>query len=184
MASPRPEPVYICAGNGDAAGENADRRVYFTITLSEETISSSSVLTDVCEASGTAKLPAIVSEDDFLLWRKSTPDCPPATDKDLTTILRVADALADKRMDAWAKVLGKRAAATPWQDAARCESMHAALLSLPPVLLIFVLRLMTPHESAARALLRMPPTLQPCIVAAMIAGSSTSLSPTAPPAHS
>eukprot|EP00892_Ulva_mutabilis_P002956 jgi/Ulvmu1/12661/UM094_0017.1 len=88
----------VHTGSGLQDCEQPTRGVYFCIRLSEAVVKTSAVLDGLCSAPGVATLPAMVSEEEFLLWSKSDPSSPPADTKDLAKVLRDADALSDKRM--------------------------------------------------------------------------------------
>eukprot|EP00892_Ulva_mutabilis_P002483 jgi/Ulvmu1/12235/UM086_0025.1 len=54
---------------------------------------------------------------------------------DLARVMRVADALSDKRRGAWASALATRESEADWSNWEESEEMHSALLSLPPPVL-------------------------------------------------
>lgn len=82
--------VFLCADDGLADDEeDTETCVYLTIKLSKRNVSASSVLDGMCGAPGMAKLPDVISIDDFLLWRKFTPDAPPIRNEDLLSVLQV-----------------------------------------------------------------------------------------------
>lgn len=113
--------------------------------------------------------PAVIPTFVLLPWSKQDHLAPHSnTAGDTDVPLQVADALLDRRMLAWAKVFASRAAATDWGHATRAENMHAALLSLPPNVLTATLHQFVHEIGPPEALKRMPATLHPFIVAAMI----------------
>lgn len=90
MRARQDDRVYLCTDGGTVPeSEQGKRHVYFSIRLSDDIVAASTVLDGICAAPGMAKLPSVVSEDDFLLWRKHSPASPPPLIEDLASILRV-----------------------------------------------------------------------------------------------
>lgn len=82
--------------------------------------------------------------------------------------MQVAEALSDKRVQAWAADLGALAADVSWTSTTSSEEMHDVLLSLSTDTRAAVLQHMLARITPARALTTLPPTLHPYLVAAMV----------------
>lgn len=89
--------------------------------------------------------------------------------------MQVAEALSDTRMQQWAALLASEAVNTPWTSSSGSEDMHDMLLSLSTDARTAVLERMLDSMSPSIALLTLPATLHPHLVAAML-DSSGSLS--------
>lgn len=87
--------------------------------------------------------------------------------------MQVADALADKYLPEWARVLAQRVAATSWDTPESCEDIHCALLSLPHPIRHAVMQALVSLQPPGEALLTLPHTLHSSLTAALISPAGT-----------
>eukprot|EP00892_Ulva_mutabilis_P011473 jgi/Ulvmu1/8699/UM047_0039.1 len=165
--------VFITSQEDSLIGDDGGPAVYFCVRLSPEALHRADVLEGLSETCGMASLPSGISNDDFLLWKNSSPCSVEMSTTQLTRILQVADALADKRLPDWARVLAERVAATSWDVPDACEDIHCALLSLQHPIRHAVMQALIALQPPSHALLTLPHTLHSSLAAALISPLGT-----------
>lgn len=81
--------VFITAEEDSLVEEDGHPSVYFCIRLSPAILHRANVLEALSETHGMATLPSGISNEDFLLWEKSSPNTTTLSTTQLARILQV-----------------------------------------------------------------------------------------------